>query len=276
MSMDQMCKKLTPILIGAGAKGKMGFCRVMNFAVVAAFLLALTSCLKQTIDEPADRRLTIAFTPQTLQVTDIDSGYVLLTREGSANPIYMRMTKLPDRLDVDLEDYVAGTWKLEMGVYTKKDTANRSSFYTASLTFIAEHISGILVLAPTGSNSNTVWAKSTVAHSAGNEVVAIIPQDITDPKFTITVLSNDWDEVQVDRMVFRKTGSTEQLINEASWSCTTGCFGSDRILQNTQAFSAFANQNKSNSSWSRARALVSVKSSGQNHTELLSLDWEKD
>ena len=248
----------------------------LRYMLVSITLMSLlSSCLKQTMDAPTERKLTIAFTPQTLQMSDIDSAAVVFQKQNTLVPYYYRFQKFDHYLEVNLEDITSGNWTASLVVYTKKTNDNKSSQYNASLNFVAEQISGILILGPTSNSTSTVWNKSLVLSTPDNEIISVIPYDVTDPTFEVRVKNSNWDEVYIERSVYKRTGGMNELLGEATWSCTSSCFGSDRIIFNKQAFATFAQQNKARN-WNNAEAVVILKDNDLNVEKELFFQWNKD
>lgn len=263
----------TNFLHSVGTKNsKLYTSKVLWLAMITGMGLFFQSCLKENLQYPTEPKLTIVFTPETLAFNKIDSGAVIFKKQGSLVPIFKRLQKSGGKFEVDMEDLSFGNWTSEIYVYTSKDAAGMSNQYLAKLSFVKEQITGIVIPAPTAAGS-AVWKKSEVLSTPDNGVIVIVPLDITDPYFEIQVRDLKWDSVFVEKGGFKRNGNMNEQVGLKTWTCTSNCFGTDRIISNFQAFAVFAEQMKT-TSWNNADVTI-ILTDQQGATQEFYHAWNK-
>lgn len=207
--------------------------------LVLAFVIVFSSCLKESQVQNGARKMIIAFGYQSIPYDKVDSAAAVFTKQGTTTPYYKRFVRQNGGFEMSMEDYTTGIWKIDIMMYTKKDTTGKSFEYTVSATFDVAQISGVLLGAP-DSASSAVWDKHVVLSGPNNDVVNIIPLDLTDPAFTIIAKDIKWDSFAVRKVAYQTfTGDTTEVLSK-TWNCTGDCLGSDKILYDTTAFKDFS------------------------------------
>jgi hypothetical protein len=265
--MKLVFKKKTTWLNGVSAM------KPFSFIIAGLLLVFAQSCLKNSGEYDETKRLRIVFTPQTISFNQLDSASVIFTKQGTSTAIFKRLQKLPDMLETEIEDLPAGNWNAEVYLNTKKDTAGKSSRYKAKLSFAIEQIANILMPAP-AQQSTELWKKSIVLSTPQNEIVVTIPLDVTDPYFEIITKELKWDSFFIERAAFKRANNMNEQLGAQTWTCTTNCMGSDKIIFNSTAFAQFSEMMKSKQ-WNNAEVSVVIKDvDGQAEHEFFHA-WDK-
>ena len=227
---------------------------------VAGLLLVLgamiISCNKENDavnPDPSEKKLVISLVSSVINVTDIDSANVIFKKQGSFNPIFQRLIKGANTLETTIDGLPAGEWTAELDLYTKKQTDGKSYEYVAGKTIMVNSGTGIITLNGPLFQGNDGWKKRLVLSTTDNDIIVIIPVDVTDPYFEIRTKGLQWNLFSVERTAV----SGSALVANKRWVCNNDCPGDDRLISNSDAFISFTDIIKT-SPWTRNEIVVTV------------------
>jgi hypothetical protein len=98
-------------------------------ALLAQLLIGLTALLlavsckkdKDNPTTPEDKVLQENFSTSSIDYNLVDSGFVILKKEGGANQVFKRFEKKTGALSILIEDLPAGNWTAEMYIFSWHD-----------------------------------------------------------------------------------------------------------------------------------------------------------
>ena len=129
-------------------------------AIAALFLVLFTasSCKKDKTNPPdvaVERYMVIKFSNVTIPIAQVDSGTVILKRQGSNTPIFRRFDKASTSLNLLMDDNTGGNWTADLYVYSKKQDGSVRVF-TRSIGFGLPLAGNLNLVGPTGGNDG-LW-----------------------------------------------------------------------------------------------------------------------
>jgi hypothetical protein len=247
--------------------------KILMAAIIVTVAAILPSCLKENTVEPGDRKMILAFGPQSVPFDKIDSAAAVFTKQGTVTPYYLRFQKRNGNFEVSMADFTTGIWKMEVMAYSKKDTAGKSFEYTANATIDVSQVAGVLLGAP-DQGASTIWKKHIVLSSANNDIVSITPLDLANPAFTLIAKDPKWDSFYVKKTAFQTTGGDTIVVSSKTWGCATECFGNDQIISDTTYFTDFSQYIKTRT-WDKCSVEVIFKDNQSTETKAFIHNWNK-
>jgi hypothetical protein len=242
-------------------------------AAIVTVAAILPSCLKENTIEPGDRKMILAFGAQSVPFDKIDSAAAVFTKQGTTTPYYLRFEKLNGRFEVSMADFTTGIWKMEVMVYSKKDTAGKSFEYTAGATIDVSQVSGVLLGAP-DQGASTLWKKHIVLSSTNNDIISITPLDLTNPAFTLIAKDPKWDSFYVKKTAFQASDGDTVVVSSKTWGCGIDCLGNDQIISDTTYFNDFTQYIKTRT-WNKGSVEVTFKDNQSAETKAFIHNWNK-
>lgn len=182
--------------------------------------------------------LEVLFSSTSIALDKVDSVKMILTKPGAANR-EVKATKDGDRYLMDTHDLPAGDWSAECMTYARTtDFTQRIFIHTVPLTLPLN--TSITLPAPTGKIDDT-W-EAYIVMLAMTDVKVIAAADNTNPFFEIQVKDPaKWAYFYKDRYAYNKVGTTNTLVESASWECQAQCYNVDgNKIRNTTAFANFS------------------------------------
>jgi hypothetical protein len=229
--------------------------RAGNFFLVLA--VTIISCNKTTnpIPEPkpTENKFVVNLVNSIVKTEDIDSANIVFKKQGSFNPVFQRLIKNTNTLETTIDGLSAGEWTAELDLYTRKQANGKSYEHIASKPFTIT--SGTGTISIDGPTMQTVdgWKKRLVLSTSDNDIVVIIPVDVTDPYFEIRTSGLQWNFFSVERTAVSGTA----VVANKKWVCNNDCPGNDRLIYNSNEFIPFTDIIKT-SSWTRNDIVISV------------------
>ena len=227
---------------------------------IAVLFLVLTapiiSCNKDnnlSPAEPVEKKLVINLQNSVINTADIDSANVVLKKQGALNPVFQRLIKGTNTLETTIDGLPAGEWIAELDLYTKKQTDGKSYEYVASKTFAITSGTGVVSINGPTFQSGDGWKKRLVLSTTDNDIVVIIPVDVTDPYFEIRTKGLQWNFFSVERTAVSGTA----VVANKKWICNNGCPGDDRLIYDSSEFVPFTDIIKT-TPWTRNEIVISV------------------
>jgi hypothetical protein len=147
--------------------------------------VTIISCNKTTNPipepEPTEKKIVINLMNSIVKTEQVDSANIVFKKQGSLNPVFQRLVKGTNTLETTIDGLPAGEWTAELDLYTKKQADGKSYEHIASKTFaITPGTSTITISGPTLQTADG-WKKRLVLSTPDNDIVVIIPVDVTDP-----------------------------------------------------------------------------------------------
>ena len=215
------------------------------------------SCSKTTNPiaepEPTEKKIVINLVNSSVKTEQIDSANIVFKKQGSLNPVFQRLIKGTNTLETTIDGLAAGEWTAELDLYTKKQADGKSYEHIASKPFtITSGTSTITINGPTLQTADG-WKKRLVLSTSDNDIVVIIPVDVTDPYFEIRTKELQWNFFSVERTAV----SGNAIVANKKWVCNNDCPGNDRLIYNSDEFIPFTEIIKT-SSWTRNDIVISV------------------
>jgi len=215
------------------------------------------SCSKTTNPiaepEPTEKKIVINLMNSMVKAEDIDSATIIFKKQGSLNPVFQRLIKNSNTLETTTDGLSAGEWTAELDMYTKKQADGKSYEHIASKPFTITSGTGTIAINGPTNQTADGWKKRLVLSTADNDIVVIIPVDLTDPYFEIRTGSLQWNFFSVERTAVSGTA----VIANKKWVCNNNCAGNDRLIYNSNEFIPFIDIIKT-SSWTRNDIIISV------------------
>lgn len=231
-------------------------CKSKVTGLILAFTAAIISCNKDNDHVPiipVEKKLVINLQNSTVKTEEIDSASVVFRKQGSLNPIFQRFAKGTNTLETTFDGLPAGEWTAELDLYTKKQTDGKSYEHVATKPFTITSSTGVLTINGPSVQGADGWKKRLVLSTPDNDIVVIIPADVSDPYFEIRTKGLQWNFFSVDRTAVSGTA----VVANKKWVCNNDCPGDDRLIYNSDAFVPFTEIIKS-TPWTRNEIVISV------------------
>lgn len=242
-------------------------------ALFVALAAAVVSCKKDDLprDPDFDQELVINLEGTIISVNDVDSANVVFRKNGTGTPIFQRLIKGQKNLSTITDGMSTGQWLVEVDVYTKKDNLGKSRQYLLNKTITLSKDNDITeIKGPVALGGNDPWKPRAVLSTSTNEIVVLVPLDITDPYFEIRSSNPYWHFFGVERTAF----SGNALVAQKTWSCQQGCVRPDKLLFDKDTFKPFTDKIKTNN-WDRSEIIITVgNTTGQEYNEF-SYNWQQ-
>lgn len=228
--------------------------------LIGLTVLLMTASCKKDNDAPAppqDKVLQVNFSNATVDLNQVDSGFVILKKEGAANQFFKRFEKKTGALSIDIDDLSAGNWTAELYIFSRfDDKAGRR--YRQDKTFsIAATSQSVQLNAPTGTITDS-WKPFAFFRDAARGISVAVALDNKDPHFDIEVRDTPWDFYYIERYASKRIpGGGKQQIGEGIWECHDNCFTSDKLIDNNTAFLPFTQQ-VGNKEWDNGLIIIVV------------------
>ena len=223
------------------------------FLVLAATIISCKKDNDISPTDPVEKKLVINLQNSVVNTADIDSANVVLKKQGSLNPVFQRLIKGTTTLETTIDGLPAGEWTAELDLYTKKQTDGKSYEHIATKTFTITAGTGIITINGPSLQSTDGWKKRLVLSTTDNDIVVIIPVDVTDPYFEIRTKGFQWNFFSVERTALSGTA----VVANKKWICNNDCPGNDRLIYNSDEFVSFTEIIKT-SPWTRNEIVISV------------------
>jgi len=251
-----------------GQNNVSNYFRSIKMALVVGAALSVFIACKKDKDKPAgdvpvDKEFSVSFGAGTIDQGLVDSAFVILKKAGSSVQTFKRFEKHAGKLSFYLEDLSAGNWTAEMYVFTRfNQSAGRRYRQEKAFTIPTGGIkNSITIDAPTGAITDA-WKPYAFFNNETYGVSVAIPLDATNAHFDVTVREAKWNYFYIERYASnRLPGGANAAVAEQIWDCSTGCYTSDRFIDNKTAFLPFVQQ-VGNKEWNNGLIIVVVKADG--------------
>jgi hypothetical protein len=202
--------------------------QVLKMRRVILFLLAtliyLTACDKENETPPpvqSERQLRINFSNSTINIADVDSAEVILTKTGFP-AITKKLQKANGFMFAVAADIIDGNWQAEWLLYTKKPaTGYARQFSRTSLVMFP--LSGTWAeMAPAGDWSSG-WNPRVLAHDEEAKITYITAMHFSDPYFAIINKSNlALRYVYIDRIASKVNNGQSNVVGAKEFELFNG------------------------------------------------------
>jgi hypothetical protein len=247
---------------------------IKHSRIVIGFLslaVIVASCRKDHSvprNTPLEKELVVTFQNSTLRVNDIDSGNIIFRKNGTGTPIFQRFDKQGNTLHTITDGLRTGQWLIELDLYTKKDANGRSTEYVVSKTITLAKETGVVEIKAPRSLAGENWKECAVLATSDNEIVVVIPKDVTDPYFEFRTKSHNWNFFSIERTAL--FGSA--VVAHKVWECQQGCLRSDRRLFDKDIFIGFTEKIKAEL-WNRNEMVITVGNTAQQQYNEFNYNW---
>jgi hypothetical protein len=234
-------------------------------ALLAQLLIGLTALLlavsckkdKDNPTTPEDKVLQVNFSTSSIDYNLVDSGFVILKKEGGANQVFKRFEKKTGALSVLIEDLSAGNWTAEMYIFSRHDDKAGRRFRQDKAFTLSSASQSVQLAAPTGSITDS-WKPYAFFRDAARGISVAVALDNKDPHFDIQLKDTPWDYYYMERYAYKRlAGGAKAQIGEGMWECRDNCFTSDRFIDNKTGFIPFAQQ-VGNKEWDNGLIIIVV------------------
>lgn len=253
---------------GPASRARLSYSSARYRFFLIVTLLSLFAACKKNKDkdgpqEPAEIAMQVKFSGSTIDYNLVDSGFVVLKREGTAIQMYKRFEKSNNLLKFTIDDLSAGNWTAEMYLFARFN-ATGGRRYRQDKAFVVPAggaKSGIALAAPTGVITDAWKPYAFFRHEAQGVSVAVA-LDATNPHFDIEVKDEKWDLFYIERLASnRLQGGANALVAEQIWSCDNGCYTAEKFINNKTAFLPFT-QEVGNKAWNNGLIIVVLNDFG--------------
>jgi hypothetical protein len=228
-------------------------------ALLVVLAAGILSCKKEKIENspvPEEKMLVVSFQNSIISINDIDSGSVVLRRQGSNTPIFQRLIKKDSRMETTIDGLPAGEWSAELDLYTKKQADDKSyQFVVTKPVSVSGNKASIVINGPSQTGI-VVWKKRLVQSTSDNALVVIIPADPTDPYIEIRNYDLLGNYFHFERIAF----SGSAVVAYKQWGCASGsseCPGENRLFYNAVLFTPFTEKIRT-TFWDRIEFTITV------------------
>lgn len=169
---------------------------LLQLLIICSVITLTISCKKDKDDPapPAEKELQVHFSASSIAYNLVDSGFVVLKKEGATTQIFKRFEKNADTLSFSIDDLSAGNWTAEMYIFARFN-ASAGRRYRQDKTFTVQAggvKESIILAAPTGVITDS-WKSYAFFRHEGQGVSVAIPLDNADPHFDIEVRETKWN-----------------------------------------------------------------------------------
>jgi hypothetical protein len=257
-------RTVTPIAAGAYSIRNVqvsGSKLLLRLFIVCSLIVSFVACRKDKNEPtpPEDKLLQVNFSASSIAHNLVDSGFVVLKKEGSAHQIYKRFEKNTGVMSFSIDGLSTGNWTAEMYIFARFN-ASAGRRYRQDKTFTVPTggaKQNITLAAPTGAITDS-WKPYAFFRQEAQGVSIAVALDNTDPHFDIQVQDTKWDLYYIERYASNRSQSgANAKVAEYIWSCDNGCYTSDKFINNNTAFLPFT-QEVGNKEWNNGLIIVVV------------------
>lgn len=191
--------------------------------------------------EPVAGQLQIHFDQTTVELARIDSGFVILQREGSATQIMKRFVKGNQLLKIDIDGMPEAQYSVAMVLDMKLKNDNKFNWRQFRWKQDVRLINtGVAIKAPVNELKKD-WKVYCVMSNPERSYSFTIPLDCTDPYFEAYVKNKEWDYLYLERNAFkRNSDGTKTRLDAMHYECANNCFDNNGNLSNAETFKNWA------------------------------------
>lgn len=234
----------------------------LRLVIICTAIALFTACKKDKDHDPeppGDKELLVNFSTTSIAYNLVDSGFVILKKQGGANQIFKRFEKKTGAISFSIDDLSAGNWTAEMYIFARfNESAGRR--YRQDKTFTIQSggaKENITLAAPTGAITDS-WKPYAFFRHEQLGVSIAVALDNTDPHFDVEVRDTRWDLFYIERYASKRIqGGGNGHVAEYIWSCDNGCYTSDKFINNNTGFLPFT-QAVSNKEWDNGLMIVVI------------------
>lgn len=228
-------------------RNKMNRIVGMLGGIVVTCVLA---CSKPIEDKTA--KLVIDLHQSAISINHIDSADVVFRKTGTNTQVRQRFVKTMQNLMVPMRSLTPGTWNADIEVYTKTVNQQSNQYVFIKPILITEQATDTQIPGP-GPTSGNGWVKRYVKASAGNQVVAIIPEDVYDSYFEVRTK----EQGPLVFGVQREAINVNHVVELKSWACTNTCLNAEGRITDINHFMPFT-ETIFSAPWTRNEINISV------------------
>ncbi len=233
----------------------------VRLLIISSVITSVIACKKdkESSRPPEERILQVNFSTATIDFSLVDSGYVILKKNGSGNQVFKRFEKKQATLTFSIDDLSAGDWTAELYIFSRfRQSAGR--YYRQDKSFAINSTAPSITLAGPSGAATDAWKPYAHFRNAAKNISAGVALRSDDPYFFIQVGESKWDYFFVERHAYKKLeGGAKAFIRDAMWVCHAGtnCYTADKFISNNQAFVPFG-QYLADKDWDYGVIIVEV------------------
>lgn len=224
---------------------------------------------------PVPGELQVHFDATTIELARVDSGYVLLQREGTGIQYLKKFIKGNQLLKVDIDGMPEGQYSASLVLDMKLKNDNKVIWRQFRVKKDLRLVqAGVAVKAPLNELKKE-WKSYAVLSDATRSYRLTVPMDCSDPYFEL--LSNDpkWEYMYFERAAYKRTGPNSKTpLGAKSFECANGeCFDGNGFIIDSAIFKDWS-ENISNYPWDNAEIFLILlhEDTGNDLTILHSFD----
>lgn len=241
---------------------------LLRLLLISGSITLIISCKKDKHNPappPAEKELQVNFGTSSIAWNLVDSGFVVLKKEGVTTQVFKRFEKKTNALSFSIDDLTAGNWTAELYIFTRyNQSAGRRYRQDKTFTVPASGAKqGITLPAPTGAVTDS-WKPYAFFRDEGAGVSIAVALDAVNPHFDIQVRDTQWDFFYIERYANQRLQSgANAKVAEQIWMCDDGdgCYTSDKFINDNTSFIPFT-QEVGNKEWNNGLIIV-VLNNGQ-------------
>jgi hypothetical protein len=235
---------------------------LLRLLIICTAIALFTACKKDKDpepDPPVDKELLVNFSTASIDLGLVDSGFVVLKRQGAASQVFKRFEKKTGTLSFAIDDLSAGNWTAEMYIFARFN-ASAGRRYRQDKTFTIQSggaRESITLTGPTGAITDA-WKPYAFFRHEQMGVSIAVALDNTDPHFDVEVRDTRWDLFYIERSAnkwVQGPGGPNAFVAEYVWSCDNACYTSDKFINNNTGFLSFT-QAVGNKEWDNGLIIV--------------------
>ena len=228
------------------------------------------SCRKDPVTLPNEKTLTLKLKDGAISVNEIDSANVVLHKQGSGNPILQRMIKEVNSLQTSIDGLPAGAYTATFDIYTKKLQNGKSFQYVAEKAFAINAVSGAVVMDGPPASGGNGWKQRLVLSTSINDIIVLIPADVTDPYFEIRSVDPHNNFFHIERTAYYDN----TVVAHKQWVCEQDCPGNDHLIYNDDYYKPFTEKIKT-AAWKKNEIIFTIGDLDANHFFEFSHTWNQ-
>ncbi|MGN6421104.1 MAG: hypothetical protein ACTHMC_26560 [Pseudobacter sp.] len=187
---------------------------------------------------PVQGELQVHFDASTIELARVDSGYVVLQREGNGLQYLKRFTKGNHLLRIDIDGMAEGQYSASFVIDMKLKNDNKVIWRQFRVKKDLRLVqTGVAVKAPLNELKKE-WKPYVVLSDATRSFQLTVPMDCSDPYFEFLRRDPKWDYVHFERAAYKRTGPNSKTpLGAKSFECANGeCFDGNGFIIDSKIF----------------------------------------
>jgi hypothetical protein len=234
--------------------------------------VSILSCKKDNDSSPtpADKKLVVSLQNHLIAVSDIDSANVVLRKNGTNTPYFLRLQKGTGKLEALVDGLPAGQYTADLDLYTREMPSSKHYQFVATKEVSLTNGQADIIIEGPSDLGPDGWSARKVSFTSNRDIIVLIPLDVNDPYFEVRIIGAAYNFVGVERTA--TLGAA--VVAHKEWSCTGNCPDIDGILFIKTIFLPFTNIIQ-NSNWTKNELIITVGNTQNQAYNEFGLVWNK-